>query len=48
MKNNAKAVIALGLGIILLSIAISEGQFDGIASIIEEITASAKAGLPTP
>lgn len=48
MKSNAKAVIALGLGIILLFIAISEGQFDDIASIIEKITASAKAGLPTP
>ena len=48
MKSNAKAFIALGLGIIFLSIAISEGQFDVIASIIKEITASAKAGLPTP
>jgi hypothetical protein len=48
MKSNAKAFIALGLGIIFLTIAISEGQFGGIAELIEELTKSAVAGIPTP
>jgi len=48
MKSNAKALIALSIGIILLSIAISTNQFDLIREIIKKITESAKAGLPIP
>ena len=48
MKSNAKAFIALGLGIIFLTMAISEGQFEQIAELIEEFTRSAIAGIPTP
>jgi hypothetical protein len=48
MKSKAKAYISLSLGIIFLAIAISEGQFDEIAALIEEITSSAIAGIPTP
>ena len=48
MKSNAKALIALSVGIILLTIAISTNQFDLIQEIIEEITESAKAGIPLP
>ncbi len=48
MKSNAKAFIALGLGIIFFTIAISEGQFEQVAELIEEFTKSAIAGIPTP
>ncbi|MFX0014547.1 MAG: hypothetical protein ACFFB2_05305 [Promethearchaeota archaeon] len=48
MKSNAKAFLALGIGIILLSIAISTNQFEIIQDIIQEITESAKAGIPIP
>jgi hypothetical protein len=48
MKSNSKAFIALGLGIIFLSLAISTNQFDIIQEIIAEITESATAGLPLP
>jgi len=48
MKSNAKAFIALGLGIIFLTLAISVNQFDIIGQIIEEFTSSAIAGIPTP
>ncbi len=48
MKSNAKAFIALGLGIIFLTLAISVNQFDLVEQIIEEFTSSAIAGIPTP
>ena len=48
MKSNAKAFIALGLGIIFLTLAISVNQFDLIEQIIEEFTSSAIAGIPPP
>ncbi len=48
MKSNAKALIALSVGIILLTIAISTNQFELIQEIIKEITESAKAGIPLP
>ncbi|UCG03599.1 MAG: hypothetical protein JSW11_06345 [Candidatus Heimdallarchaeota archaeon] len=48
MKSNAKALIALSVGIILLTIAISTNQFELIQDIIKEITESAKAGIPIP
>ena len=48
MKSNAKALIALSIGIILLSIAISTNQFEIVQEIIKEITESAKAGIPIP
>ncbi len=48
MKSNAKAFIALSLGIILLAIAISSNQFELITEIITEISDSAKAGIPIP
>jgi hypothetical protein len=48
MKSNAKAFIALGLGIIFLTLAISTNQFDIIQQIIDEFTSSAIAGIPNP
>lgn len=48
MKSNAKALIALSIGIILLSIAISTNQFEIVQEIIKVITESAKAGIPIP
>jgi hypothetical protein len=48
MKSNAKALIALSVGIILFTIAISTNQFELIQEIIKEITESAKAGIPLP
>ena len=48
MKSNAKALIALSVGIIILTIAISTNQFELIQKIIKEITESAKAGIPIP
>ena len=48
MKSNAKALIALSIGIILLSIAISTNQFELVQEIIKGITESAKAGIPIP
>ncbi len=48
MRSNAKAFLALGIGIILLAIAISTNQFEAIQEIIKEITESAKAGIPIP
>lgn len=48
MKSNAKALLALSVGIILLAIAISTNQFEAIQEIITEITESAKAGIPIP
>lgn len=48
MKSNAKALLALSVGIILLAIAISINQFETIQEIITEITESAKAGIPIP
>jgi len=48
MKSNAKAFIALGLGIIFLSLAISVNQFDLIQQIIDKFTSSAIAGIPIP
>ena len=48
MKSNAKALIALSVGIIILTIAISTNQFEIIQEIIKEITESAKAGIPIP
>ncbi|MFX0122927.1 MAG: hypothetical protein ACFFAE_04760 [Candidatus Hodarchaeota archaeon] len=48
MKSNAKAIIALSVGIIILTIAISTNQFELIQEIIKEITESAKAGIPIP
>lgn len=48
MKSNAKALLALSLGIIFLAIAISTNQFEEIKEIIAEITKSAKAGIPFP
>jgi multisubunit Na+/H+ antiporter MnhB subunit len=48
MKSNSKAFIALGLGLIFLSFAISTNQFELIQEIIAEITKSATAGLPLP
>ena len=48
MKSNAKAFIALGLGIIFLTLAVSVNQFDLIEQIIEEFTSSAIAGIPRP
>ena len=48
MKSNAKASIALGLGIIFLTSALSANQFDIIQEIINEFTSSAIAGIPTP
>ena len=46
MKTNAKAYLALSIGIILLAIAISTNQLEIIQEIIKEITSSAKAGIP--
>jgi hypothetical protein len=48
MKSKAKAFIALSLGIIFLSLAISTNQFDIIQEIISDITDSATAGIPLP
>ncbi len=48
MRSQAKALIALSFGIILLSIAISTNQFEVIQELLTEITQSAKAGVPTP
>ena len=48
MKSQVKAFIALSLGIIFLSIAISSGQFEIIQELLSEITQSATAGIPTP
>jgi hypothetical protein len=48
MKSNAKALIALSVGIIILTIAISTNQFEIVQEIIKEITESAKAGIPVP
>ncbi|MFW9856057.1 MAG: hypothetical protein ACFFFG_13465 [Candidatus Thorarchaeota archaeon] len=48
MKSNAKSFLALGLGIIFLTLAISINQFELIQEIISEITDSATAGLPLP
>ena len=48
MKSNAKAFIALSIGLILLTIAISTNQFEFVQEIIKEITESAKAGIPLP
>ncbi|MFX1504551.1 MAG: hypothetical protein ACFFDC_00405 [Promethearchaeota archaeon] len=48
MKSNAKALIALSIGLILLTTAISTNQFDLVQEIIKEITKSAKAGIPVP
>lgn len=48
MKSNAKAFLALSVGIIFLAIAISTNQFELIQEIIKEITESAKAGIPIP
>ena len=48
MKSNAKALIALSIGIILLTIAISTNQFEVIQEIIKKITESAEAGIPIP
>lgn len=48
MKSNAKALIALSIGLILLTIAISTNQFELVQEIIKEITESAKAGIPVP
>ncbi len=48
MKSNAKAFIALSLGIIFLSIAISINQFEIVMDIVTKITESATAGLPLP
>ncbi|MFX1514832.1 MAG: hypothetical protein ACFFC6_00850 [Promethearchaeota archaeon] len=48
MKSNAKALIALSIGIILLTIAIPTNQFEVIQEIIKKITESAEAGIPVP
>ncbi len=48
MRSNAKAFLALSVGIILLAIAISTNQFETIQEIIKVITESAKAGIPIP
>ncbi len=48
MRSQAKALIALSFGIILLSIAISTNQFEVIQELLTEITQSATAGVPTP
>jgi hypothetical protein len=48
MRSQAKALIALSFGIILLSIAISTNQFEIIQELLTEITQSATAGVPTP
>ncbi|MFX0185254.1 MAG: hypothetical protein ACFE95_19400 [Candidatus Hodarchaeota archaeon] len=48
MKSNSKAFIALALGFIFLTLAISTNQFAIIQDIIIEITDSATAGLPLP
>ncbi|MFX0084507.1 MAG: hypothetical protein ACFFAU_02435 [Candidatus Hodarchaeota archaeon] len=50
MKSQAKALLAISLGIILLSIAISTNQFfqDLIQELLSELTRSATAGVPTP
>ena len=48
MKSNAKAFIALSLGIIFLTIALSTNQLEIIVDIITKITDSATAGLPLP
>ena len=50
MKSQAKAVIAISVGIILLAIAISTNHFlpDLIQELLAELTRSATAGIPTP
>ncbi|MHA1972230.1 MAG: hypothetical protein ACTSW1_04510 [Candidatus Hodarchaeales archaeon] len=48
MKSNAKAFIALSLGLIFLTLAISANQFELIQEIINRITNSATAGIPKP
>ena len=48
MRSNAKAFIALSLGLIFLVLAISANQFDLIKELIVEITGSATAGIPIP
>ncbi len=50
MKSQAKAILAVSVGIILLSIAISTNQFlqDLIQTLLAELTRSATAGIPTP
>ncbi|MFX0051153.1 MAG: hypothetical protein ACFFAJ_13600 [Candidatus Hodarchaeota archaeon] len=48
MKSKSKAFIALALGIIFLTLAISTNNFAIIQDIIVEITESATAGLPLP
>jgi len=48
MRSNAKAFIALSLGFIFLTLAISANQFELIKDLIVEITKSATAGLPIP
>ncbi|MHA2243432.1 MAG: hypothetical protein ACXADY_00530 [Candidatus Hodarchaeales archaeon] len=48
MRSNAKAFLALSVGIILLAIAISTNQFEAIQGFIKEITESLKAGIPIP
>ncbi|MHA1214605.1 MAG: hypothetical protein ACTSR2_01640 [Candidatus Hodarchaeales archaeon] len=48
MKSNAKAFIALSLGFIFLTLAISANQFNLVQEIINRITDSATAGIPKP
>ena len=48
MKSNARAYIALCLGIMLLTIAILENQFDLIPTLINELSRSITGGMPAP